>query len=65
MPEVVGDFSPCLDPQDEQAWFEMLKLWIAQPAAREHFEAKIRGHFRPTTWPEAAKGFFRLLDAEL
>ena len=65
LPEVVGDFSPCLDPHDEQAWFETLKLWIAQPAAREHFEAKIRGHFRPTTWPEAARGFFRLLDAEL
>ena len=65
MPEVVGDLSPCLDPLDEQAWFEAIKLWIEQPAARARFEAAIRNRFRPTTWQEAAEGFFRLLDIEL
>jgi glycosyltransferase involved in cell wall biosynthesis len=65
LPEVIGDLSPCLDPLDEQAWFEAIKLWIEQPMARARFEIAIRDRFRPTTWQEAAEGFFRLLDTEL
>jgi glycosyltransferase involved in cell wall biosynthesis len=65
LPEVVGDLSPCLDPFDEQAWFETIKLWIEQPAARLPFEAAIRELFRPIKWQEAAQEFFHLLDAEL
>ena len=65
LPEVIGDLSPCLDPLDEQAWFEAIKLWIEQPAVRARFEAAIRDRFQPTTWQEAAEGFFALVDTEL
>ncbi len=34
LPETVGDLSPCLDPQDEQAWYETLKCWTIDPATR-------------------------------
>jgi len=65
LPEVIGDLSPCLDPLDEQTWYDAIKLWIEKPAARARFEAAIHDRFRATTWPEAAEGFFRLLDTEL
>ena len=65
LPEMIGDFSPCLDPLDEQTWYDAIKLWIEQPAARAPFEAAIRDRFRPTTWQKAAEDFFRMLDTEL
>jgi glycosyltransferase involved in cell wall biosynthesis len=65
LPEVVGDFSPCLDPRDEDAWFETMRNWIADPAARAPFETAIRERFRHPTWSEAAELFFAAIDAEL
>ena len=65
LPELVGDFSPCLDARDEQAWYEMMKLWIEHPSARAPFEAAIRERYQPTTWPEAVEDFFRVIDREL
>jgi glycosyltransferase involved in cell wall biosynthesis len=53
IPEVVGDLSPCLDPQDESAWFEMLRLWLLDPEARAPFEARIRTSFAHPSWSEA------------
>jgi hypothetical protein len=34
LPEVVGEFSPYLDPTDEDAWYGKLKQWITDPSAR-------------------------------
>jgi len=65
LPEIVGDLSPCLDPLDEQAWYETLKCWIIDPAARAGYEQAIRERFRHPTWPEAAEAFFRVIDEEL
>jgi len=65
LPELIGDLSPCLDPLDDQAWYEMIKLWIQEPAARMPFEVAIREQFRPIAWQDAAYGFFRLVDTEL
>jgi glycosyltransferase involved in cell wall biosynthesis len=65
LPEVVGDLSPCLDPRDEDAWFETMRNWIADPAARAPFETAIRERFRHPTWSEAAEQFFAAIDAEL
>ena len=58
IPEVVGDFSPCLPADDAQAWFDTLSSWMSDPAARQPYETAIRERFRPTTWDEAAKVFF-------
>jgi len=65
LPETVGDLSPCLDPQDEQAWYETLKCWIIEPAARAGYEGAIRERFRHPTWPQASEAFFRVIDDEL
>jgi len=60
VPELVGDFSPCLDPDDGEAWRRMLQTWIEDPAARAVYEARIRSSFRHPNWDEAARMFFAL-----
>ena len=63
--EVVGEFSPCLDPRDEDAWLEALRVWIEDPAARQPFETAIRERFSHPSWGEAAEGFFHIVADEL
>ena len=65
LPEVVGDFSPRLDPTDELAWHDTIKLWIEQPARVAGFEEKIRAQFRHPTWDQAARTFFDTIDEAL
>jgi len=60
--EVVGGFSPCLDPRDEAAWLAAMRRWITDPAARAPYEAAIAKRFRHPTWPQAATAFFSALD---
>jgi glycosyltransferase involved in cell wall biosynthesis len=60
VPEVVGDFSPCLDPDDAEAWHGMLAAWIEDPAARAVYEERIRTSFRHPDWDESARTFFAL-----
>src|SRR5262245_47547147 len=57
--ETVGDFSPTLDPHDQEAWYALMKQWIREPAARAPYEAAIRARFRPRSWREAAAEFLR------
>jgi glycosyltransferase involved in cell wall biosynthesis len=59
IPEVVGEFSPCLDPTDEDAWYTMLKQWIIDREVRKPYENAIRTRYRHLTWHEAAYEFFR------
>ena len=54
LPETVGRFAPCLDPNDEAAWFETLKQWIEQPEVRARHEAVIRAEFSWPTFEQAA-----------
>jgi glycosyltransferase involved in cell wall biosynthesis len=61
VPEVVGDFSPCLDPDDGEAWRRMLQSWIEDPAARAVYEERIRTSFRHPDWDESARAFFALV----
>jgi glycosyltransferase involved in cell wall biosynthesis len=63
LPELVQDFSPSLDPADEEAWYEMIRRWIEHPEAREPYEQKIRARFRHPTWSEAAANFFGKISA--
>jgi glycosyltransferase involved in cell wall biosynthesis len=60
VPEVAGDFSPCLDPDDIDAWQHMLETWITDPAARAPYETRIRTSFRSPAWDDAARAFFSL-----
>jgi glycosyltransferase involved in cell wall biosynthesis len=63
IPEVVGEFSPCLDPADAEAWYRTMKQWILEPAARAGYEQAIRQRFRHPTWHEAAARFFAEVEA--
>ncbi|MBI3436792.1 MAG: glycosyltransferase family 4 protein [Proteobacteria bacterium] len=65
LPEVVGDFSPCLDPRDADAWQQMLRAWIEQPHARAHYEMLIRTQYRKPTWSQSAARFFELIDSTI
>jgi glycosyltransferase involved in cell wall biosynthesis len=58
--EVAAGVAPCLDPLDVAAWTATLGDWIADPAARAPWEARIRDGFRYETWPQAAE---RIIDA--
>ena len=61
--EVVGDFSPSLDPRDEDAWFETLRRWIVDPSARAPYEAALRERFRHPSWEEVGAMFYHEVDA--
>ncbi len=61
LPETVGRFSPCLDPNDEDAWFETLKTWIEHPDVREPYESMIRAEFSWPTWDQAASQILDVL----
>jgi glycosyltransferase involved in cell wall biosynthesis len=43
--EAVNGLSPCLDPDDEEAWFATAGEWIENPAARQLHERKISSSF--------------------
>ena len=58
LPEVVQGLSPCLDPADEQAWYEAMKKWIEAPQCRAPYEQEIRTRLRHPTWSETAAIFF-------
>jgi glycosyltransferase involved in cell wall biosynthesis len=60
VPEAVGDFSPCLDPENAEAWGRMLQSWIEDPAARRVYEERIRKSFRHPSWDQSAQTFFAL-----
>lgn len=60
LPEIIGDLSPCLDPDDGGAWRRMLQMWIEDPAARVPYEERIRTSFRHPDWEESARTFFAL-----
>ena len=63
LPEVVREFSPCLDPADEDAWYGTLKQWITDPSARIPYENAIRARFHCASWGEAAEQLFRAVEA--
>jgi glycosyltransferase involved in cell wall biosynthesis len=60
--EVAGEFSPRLDPRNEDLWFEMIKLWIEDPSARAPYEILIAEQFRHPSWEEAAARFFAIAE---
>lgn len=65
LPEVVGDLCPCLDPRDEDAWFDAMRRWIAEPETRALFEKAVRERFTHPKWTEAAANFFGIIDGEV
>jgi glycosyltransferase involved in cell wall biosynthesis len=62
LPEIVGTLSPCLDPDDDEVWYETIKEWIQSPTRRLPYEQAIRRQFKHPTWREAAANFFAISD---
>jgi glycosyltransferase involved in cell wall biosynthesis len=58
MPEVVGDFALCLDPNDLDAWTGKLREWMNGSPERERFAARARAEYKPVTWEDSARAFF-------
>jgi glycosyltransferase involved in cell wall biosynthesis len=58
LPEIVRDLSPCLDPDDEEAWYKAIRQWIEHPELRVQYEDVIKLQFSHPTWREAAADFF-------
>jgi glycosyltransferase involved in cell wall biosynthesis len=58
LPEVVQNFSLCLDSLDEEMWYRTLRQWILHREARAPFEHAIRTGFRHPSWSDAAATFF-------
>jgi glycosyltransferase involved in cell wall biosynthesis len=65
LPELARGFSPCVDADDEDAWYKIIREWIEHPHARIPFEQAIRHQFRHPTWSEAAALFFSACDFNL
>jgi len=59
--ETVGDLSPCLDPYDQELWYNTMKRWILEPSARAPYEAAIRARFRPRSWRETTATLLQLI----
>jgi glycosyltransferase involved in cell wall biosynthesis len=56
--EVVGSFSPTLDPCDSDAWYNKLAQWIADSAERQLYEDRIKADYVPRPWSKTASDFF-------
>ncbi len=56
--ELAEGFSPCLDPNDEEAWYATLKSWMLDPGERLPYERAIETGFRAPTWDEFGADFF-------
>lgn len=62
LPEVVQDLSPSLDPEDEEAWYGMMRQWIEDPSVVASCEAMIAERFVHRPWAEVAQKY--LVEAE-
>jgi len=58
IPEVVQNLSPCLDPHDEEAWFQTISRWIEFPSAVGSYEKAIEDNFVHAPWPGVAAKYF-------
>jgi len=61
IPEVVAGMSPCLDPLNEDLWFDTILNWIENPELRKPYEAAIRARGE-RSWSEMGKEFFDAID---
>lgn len=64
LPEVAGEFSPCIDPADRNAWRELIGKWIMSPAARAPYEQAIKERYRPRSWHDASGEIFDLIKVQ-
>jgi glycosyltransferase involved in cell wall biosynthesis len=59
--EIGGDLVMTLDPRDTLAWSRTIGHLMSCSAECEAWEARIRQHYQPTTWDNAANSFFNAI----
>lgn len=62
IPEVVGDFAVCLDPLDDDAWYQRLRDWLTGSDEPRRLAERAAREFRVVTWEESARRFFEAVD---
>jgi glycosyltransferase involved in cell wall biosynthesis len=62
IPEVVDGLAPCIDPDDEDGWYNEIRRWIVEPGVRADHEQKIRAGFKMPTWSETGARFFSTIE---
>ena len=45
LPEVAGEYAPCLDPADTNSWREMISNWIAAPPSAKRTNSALNSRF--------------------
>jgi glycosyltransferase involved in cell wall biosynthesis len=59
--EIGEDLVIRLDPRDTLAWSRKIGLLMSCPAECQVWEERIRQHYQPTTWDNAADSFFNAI----
>jgi glycosyltransferase involved in cell wall biosynthesis len=57
IPEIVGGFAVCLDPDDRPAWETRMRAWMTGSPERDAVAARAKESYRALTWDEAARRF--------
>lgn len=58
IPELVGDFSVCLDPHDTGAWQARMRDWMTGSDEPARLARRAARDYRAVTWEESAKKLF-------
>lgn len=58
IPELVGDFAVCLDPQDTTAWETRMRAWMTGSDEPARLAARALRDYRAITWEESSRSLF-------
>ena len=61
IPEVAAGLTPLLDPLDINAWCDAVTTFVFQPDTRARAEQRLREHYQPTSWPQAADSLWQAI----
>ena len=59
LPEVAGEFAPCLSPDEPGAWLELIRHWMEDESLRREYEDRIRNSFVTASWDDVAARIFK------
>ena len=61
LPEVAGEFAPCLSPTDPEAWFELIRRWMKSESLRHEYEDRIRRSFHAASWSDVSARIYDIV----
>ncbi len=54
LPEVAGEFAPCLSPTDPEAWLATIRRWMEDGSLRHAYEDRISRYFIAASWNDVS-----------